>query len=65
MGAGVELHFLDAPLTVLMERIRERGEESPPITMDDLVKWDAQFERPCVEELALFDRTIHSKRRKY
>jgi predicted kinase len=65
IGAGVELHFLDAPLTVLMERIRERGEESPPITMDDLVKWDAQFERPCVEELALFDRTIHSKRRKY
>jgi predicted kinase len=59
MGASVELHFLDAPLTALMEQIRERGEESPPITMDDLVKWDAQFERPCAGELALFDRTSH------
>lgn len=61
MGASVELHLLDAPLTVLMERIRGRGGEPPPITMDDLVKWDAQFERPCVEELALFDRTNHHR----
>lgn len=61
MGASVELHFLDAPLTVLMERIRERSSESPPITMDDLVRWDTQFERPCVEELALFDWASHHK----
>ena len=59
MGASVELHFLDVPLTVLMERVRERNGESPPITMDDLVRWDAQFERPGVEELALFDGASH------
>lgn len=56
MGASVELRSLDAPLTVLMERIRERCGESPPITMDDLARWNAQFDRPGVEELALFDR---------
>jgi len=61
MGASVELHSLDAPLTVLMERVRERNGESPPITMDVLVRWDAQFERPSVEELALFDRASHHK----
>ena len=61
IGASVELHFLDAPLTALMERVRERSGESPPITMDDLVRWDAQLERPCVEELLLFDWAGHHK----
>ncbi len=56
LGARVELHFLHAPLPVLMERIRERGGECPPITMDDLVRWEAQFERPGIEEMELFDR---------
>jgi predicted kinase len=55
LGAAVELHFLDAPVAVLFERIRGRNMESPPVTMDDLVKWAAIFERPTAEEMALFD----------
>ena len=64
MGAKVELHFLDAPLPVLIGRLRERNGESPPITMDDLVRWDAQFERPCIEELSLFEQSSHHKLQK-
>jgi predicted kinase len=55
IGASVELHFLDAPVTVLAERLRERSAEFPPITMADLLRWDAQFERPDCDEMALFD----------
>ena len=55
LGAAVELHFLDAPLDILFDRIRWRNEESPPITPDDLTKWDRQFQRPSQEEMALFD----------
>ena len=58
LGASVELHYLDAPVEILFDRIRRRNMESPPITLDDLVKWASIFERPCSEELALFDETI-------
>lgn len=55
LGAAVELHFLDAPINVLFERIHLRNMESPPIQLDDLVKWNEAFERPTPEEMALFD----------
>ena len=55
LGAAVELHFLDAPVNVLYERIRLRNMEFPPIQLDDLVKWNETFERPTPEEMALFD----------
>lgn len=55
LRAAVELHFLDAPLDVLFSRIRQRNAESPPVTFDDLAKWDGQFQRPSAEEMALFD----------
>ena len=55
LGAAVELHFLDAPLDVLFDRIQRRNAESPPITPDDLTKWDRQFQRPSLDERALFD----------
>jgi predicted kinase len=55
LGAAVELHFLDAPVEVLFDRVRQRKMESPPIGLDDLVKWAKIFERPSPEELALFD----------
>src|ERR1700688_938159 len=55
LGAAVELHFLDVPVGVLFDRIRRRNTESPPITLDDIVKWAETFERPSVEEMALFD----------
>jgi predicted kinase len=55
LGAAVELHFLDAPLDALVDRIRRRDAESRPITPDDLSKWDRQFQRPSADEIALFD----------
>lgn len=56
LGAAVELHFLDAPVEVLFERIRRRNMEWPPITLDYMRKWDKILERPSLEEMALFDR---------
>jgi predicted kinase/GNAT superfamily N-acetyltransferase len=58
LGAAVELHFLDAPVEVLFERIRRRNAETPAITLDDLQKWDQMLERPTTEEMALFDEPI-------
>jgi predicted kinase len=55
LGAAVELHFLDAPLDALVDRIRRRDAESRPIAPDDLSKWDRQFQRPSADEIALFD----------
>ena len=55
LGATVELHFLDAPINVLFDRIRQRSQESPPIERADLIQWAEIFERPSPEELALFD----------
>ena len=55
LGAAVELHFLDVPLDVLFDRVRERKMETPAITRQDLERWDKQFQRPSAEELRLFD----------
>jgi predicted kinase len=55
LGAAVELHFLDAPVEVLFDRICQRNVESPPVTLDDVMKWAEIFERPSSEEIALFD----------
>jgi predicted kinase len=59
VGAAVELRFLDAPVDLLWERIRERGVEqwrgSAPITRDHLDQWDAELERPDAAEHALYD----------
>ena len=55
LGAAVELHFLDAPVDVLFDRIRRRNTETPPITFGDIQKWARMFERPSSEEIALFD----------
>ena len=58
LGAAVELHFLDAPVEVLVERIRSRNQESPAITPEDIAKWAESFERPSPEEMALFDAPV-------
>lgn len=55
LGAAVELHFLDAPLDVLFDRIRRRNMETPPIILEDIERWAQMFERPSAEEMALFD----------
>jgi len=55
LGAAAELHFLDAPVDVLFDRIRRRKTETPAITFDDIQSWAEMFERPSSEEMALFD----------
>jgi len=55
LGAAVELHFLDAPVEVLFERIQRRNAESPPITLEQMKTWANVFERPSPEEMALYD----------
>lgn len=55
LGAAVELHFIDAPVEVLFDRIRRRNREAPPITLEDVRKWAAGFERPSADEMELFD----------
>jgi len=56
LGARVELHYLSAPLEVLLERIQRRGMESPPIGRDSLLRWLEIFQAPASEEMALYDR---------
>ena len=55
LGSAVELHFIDVPVELLFDRIRRRNRESPPITLEDIVKWAETFDRPSAEEMALFD----------
>lgn len=55
LGAGVELHVLDAAVDELFRRIRERNMESPPVQREDVEKWSMLFQRPTPEEMALFD----------
>lgn len=58
LGAAVELHFLDDPVDVLLERIRCRNMETPAITLEDIQSWSQMFERPTSEEMALFDPPV-------
>ncbi|HZU28675.1 MAG TPA: ATP-binding protein [Bryobacteraceae bacterium] len=56
LGAAVELHYLEAPVEVLFERIDRRGLEDPPITREDLARWHQAIEPPTSEEMALYDQ---------
>ncbi|HLJ49436.1 MAG TPA: AAA family ATPase [Bryobacteraceae bacterium] len=60
LGAGVELHYVFAPVDVLFERIQRRGMESPPIERAALVRWAEAFEAPTAEEMTLFDEPLLS-----
>jgi predicted kinase len=59
LGAAVELRYLDEPVDVLWERVRDRGMEvaygSRPLTLDDLRTYASWIEPPDAEEIALFD----------
>lgn len=55
LGAQVELVFLDPPLDELWRRLQERGQLDPPISRDDLDRWDRVYERPDDGELADYD----------
>lgn len=60
LGATVELHYLDASVDELWQRLHRRNQEGAPGTVPieraDLDRWTAQFEPPDADELALFDR---------
>jgi predicted kinase len=55
IGAAVELHYLSASLDVLLDRIRRRGMETPPIEREAMMRWIEIFQVPTPEEMALFD----------
>jgi predicted kinase len=55
LGASVELHFTSELPDVLIERIKHRARENPPITHDSVDQWLASFEPPTEEEMRLYD----------
>lgn len=59
LGAGVELHHLDAPVDELWQRVDARNARPPwdihPIRRSDLDGWAQTFQAPDATELALFD----------
>src|SRR5216684_734355 len=58
LGAAVELHYLSAPVDVLLDRIQRRGMENPLIERDQLLRWVETFQVPTPEEIALFDEPL-------
>jgi hypothetical protein len=55
LGAAVELHYVSEQLDVLLERMRHRGSENPPITREQMQRWADAFDVPSAEEMALYD----------
>ncbi|AHG92838.1 hypothetical protein J421_5303 (plasmid) [Gemmatirosa kalamazoonensis] len=58
LGATVELHYLTAPPHVLLERVRRRGREDPPMELADILRWSDAFQVPTEEERGLFDPPV-------
>ena len=58
LGASVELHYLSAPVDVLLYRLQHRGAEDPPIQREQLLQWVNAFQAPTAEELTSFDRAL-------
>ncbi len=58
LGCAAELHYLSAPVEVLLDRIQRRSMESPAVKRDQLLQWASAFQAPTAEELALFDRVL-------
>jgi predicted kinase len=63
LGASVELHYLSAPVEVLLDRVQRRGMENPPIKREQLLQWANAFQAPTAEERTLFDRDVTFKDR--
>ena len=55
VGASCQVHFLDAPLEVLIQRAQARAADCPPdtfvVTADNLTEWYNLIERPLADEL--------------
>jgi len=60
LGASVELRYLTASRDVLVDRVRRRARENPPIALDAIYRWFDVFEVPTVDELALYDPPLGS-----
>jgi predicted kinase len=58
LGASVELHYLSAPVEVLLDRVQRRGMENPPIKREQLLQWAKAFQEPTGEEQTLFDEAV-------
>ena len=58
IGAGVELHYVSAPMDVLFERIQRRGRENPPIELTAISHWFEVLQVPTPDEMALFDKPL-------
>jgi len=62
LGAGVELHYLDAPLDELIQRAERRktsGEwTAAPMTRAHFEEWATIFQPPDEEEILLFDKPV-------
>jgi predicted kinase len=62
LGAGVELHYLPAPLEELFERAERRSASgawtASPITRAHFEEWATIFQPPDEEEILLFDKPI-------
>lgn len=58
-GAGVELHFVDAPLDELVRRVLARGGPHAEVLANEiLLKLGHRFERPAPDEAATYDRYV-------
>ena len=55
LGAAVELHYLDAPIESLWERVRNRDLEDPPMMREQLEFYADIIDVPTDDELALYD----------
>jgi len=55
LGAAVELHYLSAPVEILLDRVQRRAMENPVIQREQLLQWASAFQEPTVEESSLFD----------
>jgi predicted kinase len=54
---ATELHFMDAPIEELTERVRERGGPHAAFLVDKvLLEYSGRFERPTADEAASYDR---------
>jgi len=58
LGAAVELHYLAAPPQVLLERVRRRDREDPPVELTDILRWNEVFQAPTDDEVMLFDSSM-------
>jgi predicted kinase len=58
LGVDVELHYLSAPVDVLLDRVQRRGMGGPPIKREQLLQWTNAFQAPTAEEQILFDRAV-------